>query len=62
MAEKKSAVSDDAVKKARRVLARYDGVLIADSVGLGKIKVIEKLEPVIEWRKRERKIGGVCGR
>jgi hypothetical protein len=27
---------DDAVKKARRILARYDGVLIADSVGLGK--------------------------
>jgi hypothetical protein len=27
---------EDAVKKARRILARYDGVLIADSVGLGK--------------------------
>lgn len=27
---------DDAVKKARRILSRYDGVLIADSVGLGK--------------------------
>ena len=25
----------DAVKKARRILSRYDGVLIADSVGLG---------------------------
>src|SRR5207237_3406686 len=27
---------EDAVKKARRILARYDGVLIADSVVLGK--------------------------
>ena len=27
---------EDAVKKARRILARYDGVLIGDSVGLGK--------------------------
>jgi hypothetical protein len=27
---------DDAVRKARRILTRYDGVLIADSVGLGK--------------------------
>jgi phospholipase D-like protein len=27
---------DDAVKKARRILGRYDGVMIADSVGLGK--------------------------
>ncbi|MGA2732789.1 MAG: helicase-related protein [Syntrophobacteraceae bacterium] len=26
----------DAVKKARKIIARYDGVMIADSVGLGK--------------------------
>src|SRR5229473_8489859 len=27
---------EDAVKKARKILSRYDGVMIADSVGLGK--------------------------
>src|SRR5713226_4587159 len=27
---------EDAVKKARRILSRFDGVMIADSVGLGK--------------------------
>ncbi len=27
---------EDAVNKARRILARYNGVMIADSVGLGK--------------------------
>ena len=27
---------EDAVKKARKILARYDGVMIADSVGLGQ--------------------------
>ena len=32
-----------AVKKARKILARYDGVLIADSVGLGKTWVGKKL-------------------
>jgi len=34
---------DDAVRKARRILARYDGVLIADSVGLGKTWIGKKL-------------------
>lgn len=34
---------EDAVKKARRVLARYDGVLVADSVGLGKTWIGKKL-------------------
>lgn len=34
---------EDAVKKARRILARYDGVLIADSVGLGKTWIGKKL-------------------
>ena len=34
---------EDAVKKARRVLARYDGVLIGDSVGLGKTWIGKKL-------------------
>lgn len=27
---------EDAVKKARKVLSIYDGVMVADSVGLGK--------------------------
>ena len=34
---------EDAVKKARLVLARYDGVLIGDSVGLGKTWIGKKL-------------------
>ncbi len=34
---------DDAVKKARRILQRYDGVLVADSVGLGKTWIGKKL-------------------
>ncbi|MBE3100129.1 MAG: helicase [Planctomycetes bacterium] len=33
----------DAAKKARRILSRYDGVLIADSVGLGKTWIGKKL-------------------
>ena len=27
---------EEAVKKARKILSRYDGIMIADSVGLGK--------------------------
>ena len=38
-----SEFQEDAVKKARRVLARYDGVLIGDSVGLGKTWIGKKL-------------------
>lgn len=34
---------DDSVKRARRILQRYDGVLIADSVGLGKTWIGKKL-------------------
>jgi superfamily II DNA or RNA helicase len=34
---------EDAVKKARKVLARYDGVMVADSVGLGKTWIGKKL-------------------
>jgi superfamily II DNA or RNA helicase len=34
---------EDAVKKARKILNRYDGVLIADSVGLGKTWIGKKL-------------------
>lgn len=38
-----SEFQEDAVKKARKILARYDGVLIADSVGLGKTWIGKKL-------------------
>lgn len=38
-----SEFQDDAVKKARKILTRYDGVLIADSVGLGKTWIGKKL-------------------
>ena len=31
-----SEFQEDAVKKARRILAKYDGVLVGDSVGMGK--------------------------
>jgi SNF2 family DNA or RNA helicase len=34
---------EDAVKRARRIIARYDGVMIADSVGLGKTWIGKKL-------------------
>src|SRR5690606_2588352 len=34
---------EDAVKKARRILARYDGVIIGDSVGMGKTWIGKKL-------------------
>lgn len=34
---------EDAVRKARRILARYDGVMVADSVGLGKTWIGKKL-------------------
>jgi superfamily II DNA or RNA helicase len=38
-----SEFQDDAVRKARKILARYDGVMIADSVGLGKTWIGKKL-------------------
>lgn len=38
-----SEFQEDAVRKARRVLARYDGVLVGDSVGLGKTWIGKKL-------------------
>jgi superfamily II DNA or RNA helicase len=38
-----SEFQEDAVKKARKILGRYDGVLIADSVGLGKTWIGKKL-------------------
>ena len=33
---------EDAVRKARRILAQYDGVIVADSVGLGKTWIGKK--------------------
>jgi len=38
-----SEFQEDAVKKARKILARYDGVIVADSVGLGKTWIGKKL-------------------
>ena len=34
---------EDAVKKARKILGRYDGILVGDSVGLGKTWIGKKL-------------------
>lgn len=57
----RSAVSlaefqEDAVKKARRILARYDGVLIADSVGLGKTWIGKKLLEDFAYHKRQKAV------
>lgn len=38
-----SEFQDDAVKKARKILAKYDGVIIGDSVGMGKTWIGKKL-------------------
>ncbi len=38
-----SEFQEDAVKKARKILARYDGVIVSDSVGLGKTWIGKKL-------------------
>ena len=38
-----SEFQEDAVKKARKILARFDGVMVADSVGLGKTWIGKKL-------------------
>ncbi|MGI8551456.1 MAG: helicase-related protein [Dehalococcoidia bacterium] len=38
-----SEFQEDAVKRARRILDRYNGVMIADSVGLGKTWIGKKL-------------------
>ena len=51
-----SEFQDDAVKKARRLLARYDGVLIADSVGLGKTWIGKKLLEDYAYHQRYRAI------
>jgi SNF2 family DNA or RNA helicase len=45
---------EDAVKKARRILARYDGVLVADSVGLGKTWIGKKLLEDTAYHQRQK--------
>jgi hypothetical protein len=45
---------EDAVKKARRILGRYDGVVIADSVGLGKTWVGKKLLEDFAYHRRQK--------
>src|SRR5207302_11047733 len=47
---------EDAVKKARRILARYDGVLIADSVGLGKTWIGKKLLEDVAYHRRQKAV------
>lgn len=47
---------DDAVKRARRILARYDGVLIADSVGLGKTWIGKKLLEDFAYHHRQKAV------
>ncbi len=45
---------EDAVKKARRILSRYDGVMIADSVGLGKTWIGKKLLEDFAYHMRQK--------
>lgn len=45
---------EDAVKKARRILARYDGVIVADSVGLGKTWIGKKLMEDYAYHQRQK--------
>ncbi len=46
----------DAVKKARRILMRYDGVIIGDSVGLGKTWIGKKLLEDFAYHLRQKAI------
>jgi SNF2 family DNA or RNA helicase len=50
---------EDAVRKARRILQRYDGVLVADSVGLGKTWIGKKLLEDFAYHRRQ-KVVVVC--
>jgi hypothetical protein len=45
---------EDAVTRARRILARYDGVMIADSVGLGKTWIGKKLLEDTAYHRRQK--------
>lgn len=45
---------DDAVRKARRILVQYDGVIVADSVGLGKTWIGKKLLEDYAYHQRQK--------
>ena len=47
---------EDAVKRARRILQRYDGVLVADSVGLGKTWVGKRLLEDYAYHRRQKAV------
>jgi hypothetical protein len=47
---------EDAVKKARKILARYDGVMVADSVGLGKTWIGKKLLEDFAYHLRQKAV------
>lgn len=47
-----SEFQGDAVKKARRILTMYDGVMIADSVGLGKTWIGKRLLEDFAYHRR----------
>ena len=47
---------EDSVKKARRILTRYDGVLVADSVGLGKTWIGKKLLEDFAYHRRQKAV------
>jgi len=49
-----SQFQEDAVKKARRVIAKYSGVMVADSVGLGKTWIGKKLLEEYAYHQREK--------
>ncbi len=49
-----SEFQDDAVRKARRILAQYDGVIVADSVGLGKTWIGKKLLEDYAYHQRQK--------
>jgi superfamily II DNA or RNA helicase len=45
---------EDAVKKARKILSRYDGVMVTDSVGLGKTWIGKKLLEDFAYHMRQK--------
>lgn len=47
---------EHAVEKARKILARYDGVMVADSVGLGKTFIGKKLLEDFAYHLRQKAI------
>jgi len=51
-----SEFQEDAVKKARKILSRYDGVMIADSVGLGKTWIGKKLLEDFAYHLRQKAV------